>query len=335
MSDILHAPSRFIKSSGTADGKLIRSISLANKQNYDGICWKREVLPFSNSQNNQCKTRCINVSRNSIPEGKENDCIVLLRQQNSRVKSAPVHASEHNEISTFFKSDSTSKEWGNNPSGEKSAKRRPDLVGILNQIKLNGLPAGTPILTNVVQQKNLLRVIIPNVRELQHFAEEMKGNKTFQLLKTRPIRVELMGRDVKRLSREKTVELEKSEQREIEKRIEADVVLKVFLNGCDYATDQFVSVCLSVVNRNEEEQKQDVRQNIPEEEWLIVSVYLKHPNTDENAYRKDFKMKFSPQLEKGGKGLVKFIDKKELSKYISPVDGSVTIGVSILIESLD
>ena len=333
MADILHAQSIFIKSSGTADGKLIRSISLANKQNYAGICWQREVLPFSNSQNNQCKTRCINVSRNSIAEGKENDCIVLLRQQNSRVKSAPVHASEHNEISMIFKSDSTSKEWGNNPNVEKSAKRWPDLVGILNQIKLNGLPAGTPILTNVVQQKNLLRVIIPNVRELQHFAEEMKGNKTFQLLKTRPIIVELMGRDVKRFSGEKTVE--KSEQREIEKRIEADVVLKVFLNGCDYATDQFVSVCLSVVNRNEEEQKQDVRQNIPEEEWLIVSVYLKHPDTDDNAYRKDFKMKFSPQLEKGEKGLVKFIDKKEFSKYISPVDGSVTIGVSILIESLD
>ena len=75
-------------------------------------------------------------------------------------------------------------------------------------------------------------------------------------------------------------------------------MLKVFLNGFDYATDQFVSVCLSFVKRNEAEQKQDIRQNIPEERWLIVSLYLKHPNTDDNPYRRDFKMKFSFQLQK-------------------------------------
>ncbi|XP_075263499.1 uncharacterized protein LOC142355120, partial [Convolutriloba macropyga] len=100
------------------------------------------------------------------------------------------------------------------------------------------------------------------------------------------------------LKRDQTVESEQKTQREIQKRIEADVVLKVFLNGCDYATDQFVSVCLSVVNINEEEQKQDVRQNIPEAGWLFVSVYLNHPDTDENAYRRDFRMKFSPAVEK-------------------------------------
>ena len=217
---------------------------------------------------------------------------------------------------------------------EKRWEPRPDLATILDQITRGKLQAGTPIMTDILVDKNMCRVRLHNVRQLRKFAEDMKGNKTFRVLKTRPIRVELMGRDVKRLSSDKTVELEKSEQREIEKRIEADVVLKVFLNGCDYATDQFVSVSLSVVKRNEEEHKEEVRQNVLEEEWLIVSVYLKQPNTDDNAYRRDFKMKFSSALEKGEKGLLKFIDKKEFEKYIAN-DGSVAIGVRILFESMN
>ena len=198
----------------------------------------------------------------------------------------------------------------------------------MREIKRGVISADTPIITDIVQQGNLFCAKIPNLRVLQQFAEGMKGNKTFEMLKTRPIRL-LLSRGLKG---DQTVESEKKTQGEIQKRIEADVVLKVFLNGCDYATDQFVSVCLSVVKRNEEEQKQNVRQNIPEEGWLILSVYLKHPDTDDNAYRRDFKMKFSSALEKGEKGLLKFIDKNEVLNYIAK-DGSAVIGVLILFRS--
>ncbi|XP_075264404.1 uncharacterized protein LOC142356366 isoform X2 [Convolutriloba macropyga] len=205
---------------------------------------------------------------------------------------------------------------------ERYQCKRPDLETILREIKRGVVSADTPIITDIVQQGNLFCAKIPNPLVLQQFAEDMKGNKTFEMLKSRRIRLQ----PSKGLKRDQTVESEKKTRREIQKRIGANVVLKVFLNRCDYATDQFVSVCLFVVNRNEEEQKQDVRQNIPEKGWLIVSLYLKHPGTDENAYRGDFRIYFSPAVEKIEKGLMKFIDKRDFEKYIAK-DGSAVIGV--------
>ena len=214
-------------------------------------------------------------------------------------------------------------------SEKEATTLRPRLgfSATLREIKENKLPANTPILTDIFLEKNKFRIIIPNITELQKFAEAMKGNKTFELLKTRPIRLEL-GRGVNKLTSDKTVESGRCEQTET--IIEADIVFKIFLNGVSHATDQFVSVCLSIVPRNDKQCTEQLDKNVLEK-WLVASVYLKGPNRDDKPYRKDFKMKFFSQLEEGDKGLMKFIEKREFTNYLA--DDSVTVGVAIRLES--
>ena len=205
----------------------------------------------------------------------------------------------------------------------REPQKRPDLQTILSQIKNRTLStADTPILTDTLAMNNLLRVKIPEAKVLQEFAEGMKDDKKFKLLKTRPVTLK-----VKRKSSASSIGCEtrsKSKQTQIERGIDAEVVLKVFLNGTGEATDKFVSVCLSVVNKSE------TRQNVLEEQWLIVSVYMKQPNSDDKPYRRDFKMKFSSALEKGEKGLLEFISKKDFTKFVSE-NGSVTMGLSLVL----
>ena len=100
--------------------------------------------------------------------------------------------------------------------------------------------------------------------------------------------------------------------------IKVAVVPKIFLNGARNATGQFISVCVSCVNEQS--------QNLLEDEELIVSLYLKNPNIGEPAYRKDFKMRFSAELEQNERGLFEFISKKDFAKFVSEED-CVTFGV--------
>ena len=208
-------------------------------------------------------------------------------------------------------------------STEKVPEKRPELENILTQIRDGRLiTADTPIMTDILAKNNMVRVIVPNIKLLQNFAEDMKDDKKFKLLKTRPVNLK-----IKMNSRASSIGYEtrsKSKQTQIESEIDAEVVIKVFLNGTEVATDKFVSVCLSVVNKSE------TRQNVLEEQWLIVSVYMKQPNSDDKPYRRDFKMKFSSALEKGEKGLLEFISKKDFNKFVSE-NGSVTVGLSLVL----
>jgi len=168
-----------------------------------------------------------------------------------------------------------------------------------------------------------IRLMIQNAKLLQQFAKEMKGDSTFEKLKTEPISVK-----INRIKDDKTDNI-------CSNAVEAEAVIKIFLNGTHDATDKFVSVCISVVdksNQSEEEFDEVSRQNVLEQinERLVVSVFLKNPEIGQESYRRDFKMEFCSDLEKNEKGLKKFIPVEQFQSYLG--DGSATFGFSFALE---
>ena len=187
------------------------------------------------------------------------------------------------------------------------------IKSVFDQIKSGQLKAMTPILTNVCSRNNMVYIRAENVKLLQKFAEEMKGNEDMETLKTRPVNLKVA--QIRPSAGDGL--LPKKEQTDY---LNCEVVVKVFLNGTKSKIDRSVSVCVSVVNRDGD------RWNVLEGRKLIVSIYLKYPSGNK-PYRKDFKMDFSPELEKGEKGLLEFISKENIENYIT--DGAITFGVAI------
>ena len=212
------------------------------------------------------------------------------------------------------------------------------------------------VVKGLVSDENEFHVRVTNIRDLLSHAKEKSGNTATGQIKTEPTKMKIK-RGVKMES-----QLEVPDRMSItpdlnegsrgasfdtnepltcedtvtkrEPEIELEVVLKLFLKGSGDSTGTFVFICVSTKMVPNENLAEGFKQNVPEQEegWLIVSVCLKHPNTDDNPYRRDFKMKFSPALEKGEKGLLKFIDKEELEKYIAQ-ENFVDIYLSIQFES--
>ncbi|XP_063714195.1 uncharacterized protein LOC134841996 [Symsagittifera roscoffensis] len=201
---------------------------------------------------------------------------------------------------------------------ENSDSLNSELKSILEQIESGQLKASTPILTNVFTRNSMIYITAEKVKLLQQFAEKMKNNKEFEALKIRPFHLKVSNKPTFVCG-----QALKSDQ--IDESFNCEVVAKVFLNGTGNEAGKSVSVCVSVVNKDAD------RQNLLEGRKLIVSIYLKDLN-ENKPYRKDFKMDFSPELEKGEKGLLKFVSKRELDDYITD-DGAVTFGVSILLGS--
>ena len=201
---------------------------------------------------------------------------------------------------------------------ENSDSLNSELKSILEQIESGQLKASTPILTNVFTRNSMIYITAEKVKWLQQFAEKMKNNKEFEALTIRPVHLKVSNKPTFVCG-----QALKSDQ--IDESFNCEVVAKVFLNGTGNEAGKSVSVCVSVVNKDAD------RQNLLEGRKLIVSIYLKDLN-ENKPYRKDFKMDFSPELEKGEKGLLKFVSKRELDDYITD-DGAVTFGVSILLGS--
>ena len=201
-------------------------------------------------------------------------------------------------------------------SEDQIQEEQTTLIAILDKIISDKLKAGTPILTNVITRKNMIYIKAEKVKLLQQFAEHknIKGNKELAALKVRPVNLKVP----KKQTGAGCGQAVKHDQRDV--FINCVVVVKVFLNGTGDQTDKSVSVCVSVVNRDGD------RQKVQEGQKLVVSIYLKDPNKKE-VYRRDFKMDFSPALEKMEKGLFSFISKEEFGKYVK--NGAAQFGVSI------
>ena len=204
-------------------------------------------------------------------------------------------------------------------------EQQESVESILDQIKAGKLEASTPILTSVCTKKNLICIKAEQVKLLQRFAEDMEGKKGFETLRTRPVNLLVAG--TKGKSSGEAVNYGKNDD-----CLNCEVVVKVFLNGARSEVGKSVSVCVSVVNRDDDKQnvlEGDDKQHVPENRKLVVSIYLKHPNK-EKPYRKDFTMDFCPKLEEREKGLLKLISKEKLDDYLAD-DGSVTFGVSVIL----
>ncbi|XP_075241950.1 uncharacterized protein LOC142336873 isoform X2 [Convolutriloba macropyga] len=187
---------------------------------------------------------------------------------------------------------------------ERGALSGLRLKNFLDKILLNDSAVSTFILNNVSSNRNMLAIKLKNVTTLQWFAEQTTKPE-LKFLKTRPVRLQI-----------KAANQFHSPGHNFD--IKVAVVPKIFLNGARNATGQFISVCVSCVNEQS--------QNLLEDEELIVSLYLKNPNIGEPAYRKDFKMRFSAELEQNERGLFEFISKKDFAKFVSEED-CVTFGV--------
>jgi len=199
-------------------------------------------------------------------------------------------------------------------------EKRPDLETVLKSISNGKIQVGTPILTDVVIHENKLRVNIQNVSLLQRFAKCMteKGKHDLIMLKTEP----------------KVVNIKQFDEQSL-KFTKAEIVLKIFLNGTggDVSKNNFVSVCVSAVNKTNQSKREfisSVRQNIPEEARLVVSVFLKHPKKEQKSFRKDFKMPFCAELEKDQKGIMNFISISEFHEYVH--DDLATFGCAFYID---
>ena len=261
---------------------------------------------------------------------------------------------EHLTVVRQFQDHPGSRNWLN-PLETSSSYRTA-----LKAVHSRQLPASSGacdgVVKGLVSDGNELHVRVTNIRDLLSHAKEKGGNTANGQIKTEPTKMKIK-RGVKMES-----QLQVTDRMSIipdlnegsrgasfvtnepltcedtvtkrEREIEMEVVLKLFLSGTVDSTGTFVFICLSIKMATNENLAKGFKQNGAEQEEgsLIVSVYLKHPNADENAHRRDFKMKFSPALEKGEKGLLKFIDKKELEKYIAH-DNSVDICLSIQFES--